>query len=91
MKRLLILITTFVCVIFSAQAKVVLPKVLGSNMVLQQQSEVNLWGKAKPKAKITVNVSWNDVVYQSVADKRGEWSVKIATPAVTGFCSSGFP
>ena len=83
MKRLLILITTFVCVIFSAQAKVVLPKVLGSNIVLQQQSEVNLWGKAKPKAKITVNVSWNDVVYQSVADKRGEWSVKIATPAAS--------
>ena len=44
MKRLLSTIVA-VCLFGGASATIVLPKVLGSNMVLQQQSEVNLWGK----------------------------------------------
>lgn len=30
--------------------KVVLPEILSDNMVLQQQTEVKLWGKAKANA-----------------------------------------
>lgn len=71
---------TFACALYAVQAKVVLPKVLCDNMVLQQQSEVNLWGKAEPKAAIEVKVSWCDEVYMAVADKHGDWSVKIPTP-----------
>lgn len=33
----------------NAEAKVKLPSVLADNMVLQQQTDVKLWGKRKPK------------------------------------------
>ena len=56
MKKLIIPIVA-ACVSLSAAAKVVLPSVLGSNMVLQQQSEANLWGKADPDKKVTISVS----------------------------------
>ena len=58
MRKTLSLIVAFV-ISFTASAKVTLPKVLGSNMVLQQQSDVNLWGTAKADKKVTVTVSWN--------------------------------
>ena len=74
---------TFACALYAVQAKVVLPKVLCSNMVLQQQSEVNIWGRAEPKAAIDVGVSWSDTTYRTTADKNGDWQVKVMTPAAS--------
>jgi unsaturated rhamnogalacturonyl hydrolase len=39
-------------------AKVSLPLLFCDNMVLQQNSEVNFWGKANPSEKVTILVSW---------------------------------
>ena len=46
----------FLALAFSmkSEAKVTLPSILGDNMVLQQQAEVKLWGKARPNATVTV-------------------------------------
>lgn len=52
-------------------------------MVLQQCCDVNLWGKAEPGAAIGVRVSWSQDEYRAVADKRGEWIVKVPTPAAS--------
>ncbi|MBQ5899141.1 MAG: sialate O-acetylesterase, partial [Alistipes sp.] len=83
MKRLLLLIVA-VCLSVGASAKVELPKVLGNNMVLQQNSMVNLWGKATPNSKITITVSWNKLrKVQTSADGKGNWSAKVDTPAAT--------
>ena len=79
MKRLLSTIGA-VCLFGGASATIVLPKVLGSNMVLQQQSEVNLWGKAEPNKKVTVEVSWSDAKILTRSDAEGRWAVKVATP-----------
>ena len=38
----------------NAEAKVKLPSVLADNMVLQQQTDVKLWGQAQAKATLTV-------------------------------------
>ena len=46
MKKLLISLAALTMTL-TLSAKITLPKVLGSNMVLQQQSEANLWGKAE--------------------------------------------
>ena len=35
-----------------AQAKVKLSHLVGDNMIIQQQSDVRLWGWAKPKSKV---------------------------------------
>ena len=38
------------CCAASLGAKVKLPALVGDNMILQQQTEVKLWGTAAPKA-----------------------------------------
>lgn len=43
----------------SVSAKVKLPAILGDNMVLQQQTTVNLWGTASPSKQVKVITSWN--------------------------------
>jgi sialate O-acetylesterase len=80
MKKLLLLVVA-TALAFGASAKVVLPKVLGSNMVLQQNTDVNLWGKADADAKVTVKVSWDKTKIKTKADENGNWAVKVATPA----------
>ncbi len=81
---LLVLLT--VSLFFSADvaAKVKLPSVLASNMVLQQQSEVKLWGDAKASTKVAITTSWNNKKYTALSDANGEWSVKVVTPIAGG-------
>lgn len=82
MKKLLISLAALTMTL-TLSAKITLPKVLGSNMVLQQQSEANLWGKAEADKKITVNVSWDKKKITTRSDKDGNWAIKVATPAAS--------
>lgn len=79
----LILSIAVICFFNNISATIVLPKILGSNMVLQQNSEVNLWGTAKPNAKVKVTASWNSDKVQTVSDENGRWAVKVQTPAAS--------
>ena len=65
-------------------AKVTLPSVLGSNMVLQQQCNANLWGKAAPSKKVTVTTSWDNRKYTVQAAADSTWKTAVATPAAGG-------
>ena len=66
-----------------AQAKVELPEIIGDNMVLQQQTNAHLWGKATPKATVTISVSWSGEKFTTRADKEGHWLVSVPTPAAS--------
>ncbi|MEJ7691856.1 sialate O-acetylesterase [Daejeonella sp.] len=70
--------------VLSAQAKVTLPSVLGNNMVLQQKSQVALWGSAKSSAKVSIVTSWNNKTYSVTADSKGTWLVKVTTGTAGG-------
>lgn len=50
MKRILLTLAALGTAL-TMQAKVVLPGIFGDNMVLQQQSEAQFWGKAAPERK----------------------------------------
>ena len=68
---------------FSTQsmvAKVKLPHVMASNMVLQQDSDVKLWGKAKPNTKISVKTSWDNKTYKVTSASDSTWLVTVKTP-----------
>ncbi|MDE5890544.1 MAG: sialate O-acetylesterase, partial [Bacteroidales bacterium] len=54
----LIFCILFFAVAVAAEAKIWIPEILGDNMVLQQQAEVKLWGKAAPGCDVTVTSSW---------------------------------
>lgn len=71
-------------VTISVQAKVRLPHILSSHMVLQQQSEVNFWGWANPGEKITITPSWDTTVYSAQAGSGAGWQVKLKTPSAGG-------
>ena len=59
-------------------AKVTLPRVIDSKMVLQQQCEVKLWGWSDQK-EVTITTSWdNKQLKAKVAD--GSWQTMLATP-----------
>ena len=70
--------TTFV------QAEVKLPKFFSDNMVLQQQTECNLWGTADEGKTVSITTSWDNKTYQVKADKEGKFEVKVQTPAAGG-------
>ncbi len=79
MKHLILLIVA-VCFFYNMSATIVLPKILGNNMLLQQKSEANLWGTAKPNTKVKISVSWSSDKIQTKSDENGRWAVKVQTP-----------
>ena len=46
-----------------------LPAIVSSNMVLQRNTTINLWGWANKREKISIDVSWVDEQLTIVADK----------------------
>jgi sialate O-acetylesterase len=65
-------------------AQVQLPSIFGSNMVLQQASNVPLWGSAAANRHIKITTSWNHQSYSCVADKSGHWKVFVKTASAGG-------
>ena len=63
MKKSIVMACLLAAMQTGAWAKVVLPDILSDNMVLQQQTEVKLWGKANPNAQVNIRVSWSGQTY----------------------------
>lgn len=85
MKRLLFPLTIILLASYIADAKVTLPPVMGSNMVLQQKTDAAIFGKADPGKTVTVKTSWNKKKVSTTADSRtGKWLVRVQTPEAGG-------
>lgn len=84
MKRLSLSIFIVLLCLCASQAAVRLPYFISDNMVLQQQSNVNIWGWAAANNKINVTTSWDHKKYTTQADAKGNWKLKLATPAAGG-------
>ncbi len=54
------------------------------NMVLQQKTQVPVWGTAKPGTKVKLTTSWNRNPYTCIAGKDSRWKVSISTPEAGG-------
>jgi sialate O-acetylesterase len=59
----------------NSNAQVVLPKVLGNNMVLQRNAPVPVWGTAQPGEKVTVK--FNKQTKAAVTDVSGKWLIRL--------------
>lgn len=81
MKKLIL--TLFAAASLAAQAEVRLPNIIGSDMVVQQNTNVRFWGKAQKNATVEVLVSWNQEKYVSKADKNGDFQIEIPTKDFT--------
>lgn len=80
MKQLLSLLALSLCCFVSATAKVELPSLVADNMVLEQQSDVRLWGKAAPKASVKITPSWDGNTVTCTAGNDGRWETTVHTP-----------
>ena len=88
MKKILLIICVLFCL--SAQAKVKLPSIFSDNMVLQQQSECNIWGWAEPGTRVSISTSWDKKNYMVMANKEGRFQVSVKTPKAGGPYFIGF-
>jgi len=88
MKRLkmkTLIVVLLVCMApFTLKAKVTMPPLFSDNMVLQQQSNVAIWGWTDSRTEVTVETSWNNKSYKAKSDKDGKWKVIVETPVAGG-------
>lgn len=69
---------------------------LQSNMVIQRNAPLQIWGTADIGRKVLVSVSWDGSFFEATADKTGIWKVSIPvteannTPQTITCSSTGF-
>ena len=81
-RRLFIVFSLFLLFPATGGAAVRLPAVIGSNMVLQQGMELNIWGWASPGEAVRVVLNGNEA--STEADRLGEWKVRLPAQEAGG-------
>jgi sialate O-acetylesterase len=81
---LVILLLIFFIYSGNLNAQVKLPAIFSDNMVLQQQTDVAIWGTAKNNSTVKITTSWNKKSYSARAGSDGRWKVKVSTPSAGG-------
>ena len=71
----IILLTMNAC---SKPVEIKLPSIFSDNLVLQQNSNAVIWGKATPGAKITVSANWGSNE-TTVANADSTWQLALPT------------
>ena len=66
----------------AAQADVTLPKIFGSNMVLQQGRPIKVWGWAEPGEKVSVDLDGQTAT--AVTDEKGDWRAELPARKADG-------
>ncbi len=64
-----------------ASAQLSVAGLFSDNMVLQQNSEVSIWGWSNPCDTVTVTGSWNSMAVKAVTGAQNKWLAKLQTPA----------
>jgi sialate O-acetylesterase len=80
----IILLISYFFLSISLGATIRLPAVIGPHMVLQQSSEVTIWGWCDVSEKITVKTSWDTTTHTTAGSTSAKWELKILTPAAGG-------
>ena len=68
----------------NVQSQTRLPAIIGSNMVLQQQENVPVWGWDTHGQDISVSASWLDEIQRTTTNSSGKWMVYLPTPTAGG-------
>jgi len=88
MKHLSYIFTIFLALFYlgcsKEKAPLRLPAVIGSGMVLQQQTEAPIWGWTSPGKTVNITASWDSLTISAKADNNGKWLGKVKTPQAGG-------
>lgn len=63
----------------TVKADVRLPAIISSDMILQRNTSVELWGWADAGERILIRASWLEESFNLVADPEGNWSLEVQT------------
>lgn len=66
------------------EAKVTLPKMFSDGMVMQRETNANLWGTATASSTVKITTSWNNKTYSIKAGNDGKWKTSVQTPEAGG-------
>lgn len=81
MKKIICLILIFIAFKASAMMPLRLPSILSNHAVMQQSSEVKLWGWGCPTYKVRIICSWNSLdTLSTIIGADCSWEAKIHTP-----------
>lgn len=83
MKKASLFILVLIISVFT-EAAIQLPAIFCDHMVLQQQTDAPVWGKANPGATVKITTSWDHRHYSVRAETNGRWKVKVKTPVAGG-------
>ena len=84
MKRILIIFLVLSLFSINMYGKIILPSVFADNMVLQQNSNVAIWGWSDPGETIKIITSWSKDTIKVKADNSSKWITSIKTIAAGG-------
>jgi sialate O-acetylesterase len=84
MKTKYLMLSALLLSVLLIKAEIKVASILGDNMVLQRNTEVRLWGKAKPLEKLIISASWSNNKVNTVCNENGEWLVKVKTTEAGG-------
>jgi sialate O-acetylesterase len=65
-------------------AEIKLPAIFTDDMVLQQQTDAPIWGKASPGKDVKITISWDNKTYSVKAATDGSWKAILKTPSYGG-------
>ena len=79
-----ILVAVLLVLFFAASsfAEIILPSIIGDNMVIQRDKEIIVWGWANPGSRVTVSIGGNSETANT--DESGAWRVRLPALNVAG-------
>ncbi len=80
MNKKILSLVVLASMVVGMQAKVKLHHLVSDNMIIQQQTDVRLWGWAKAGRKVVATTSWSNQRAEAKADKQGRWLLTLKSP-----------
>ncbi len=85
MKKLNLILFIYAIVNFAAlYAEVKLPNIISDHMVIQQSTNINIWGWANVGEHVKVKGSWHEKAVSTITDQQGKWIVTLISPNAGG-------
>lgn len=84
MKRISKILFFLFCSLSVLHAEIKLPAIFGDNMLMQQNAQVNIWGKADANKTVTIKTSWSRKAIKTVVSASGNWKATFQTPLTDG-------
>ena len=82
MTRLKLTVFLLFAALIFIHAEIILPAIFSDNMLMQQNTQVNIWGKASTNKTVTILTSWSKIPSGSVLRSKKKMKSLFSTVSV---------